>query len=350
MNIKQAIIDRLRATKRANIEKVIEYMEKHGFFTYHCHRHHHYEGGLADHAWQTYQIAIRIDEERCAQNPNNHKLDKDSLAICALLHDICDCSGMRYIDKHKLHGLRSAVMLKELGFHMSQDEFLAIRFHMSLKDKKNHPFYNDALKNQLRYVVHKADSTSASINKGYNDPCARQAKRDLQPFLQNITKLECKNIIYEVLYEGWFLNPHSPYDGNIEPEWIDRIIDVKEYNSAELFGINDSMIGAIYVLDSGNKKALFTLHHYHGMQGACYFSPDKDPFIYSEIKVYHHCTEWNDYGYAACKQANGWKLVKVTQFPMPEYTVIGEGFSTAEEAMKSIGIEYSDKYLYKGII
>ena len=57
-DVKQAIIDRLRATKRENIETVIDYMEKHGFFTYHCHRHHHYDGGLADHAWQTYQIAL----------------------------------------------------------------------------------------------------------------------------------------------------------------------------------------------------------------------------------------------------------------------------------------------------
>ena len=57
-DVKQAIVDRLRATKHKNIEAVIDYMEKHGFFTYHCHRNHHYGGGLADHAWQTYQIAI----------------------------------------------------------------------------------------------------------------------------------------------------------------------------------------------------------------------------------------------------------------------------------------------------
>ena len=60
-------------------------------------------------------------------------------------------------------------------------------------------------------------------------------------------------------------------------------------------------------------------------------------------------TVGNTCGYAACKQDNGWKLVKVTQFPMPEYTVIGEGFSSAEEAMKSIGIDDSEKYLTKGM-
>ena len=38
-DVKQAIIDRLRATKRKNIEAVLDYMEKNGFFYYHCHRH-----------------------------------------------------------------------------------------------------------------------------------------------------------------------------------------------------------------------------------------------------------------------------------------------------------------------
>ncbi len=51
-------------------------------------------------------------------------------------------------------------MLKELGFHLSKEEFLAIRFHMSLKDKKSHPLYEDALHCHLRHNVHKADILS----------------------------------------------------------------------------------------------------------------------------------------------------------------------------------------------
>ena len=174
-DVKQAIIDRLRATKRKNIEAVIDYMEKHGFFYYHCHRHHHYDGGLADHAWQTYQIAIRLDAERCTNTPNAQMLDEDSLAICSLLHDICDCSGMRYIHGH---GIRSAVMLLELGLVLQQEEFLAVRFHMSLQDKTTHPLYDDALKSQLRYIVHKADGISAHLQKGYEDPDAQQEEGD----------------------------------------------------------------------------------------------------------------------------------------------------------------------------
>ena len=107
-NIKQLIIDRLRTTWRDNIGKVIDYMENNGFFTYHSHSHHHYPGGLAEHSWQTYQIALRLEKERCANNPNAQKMDEDNIAIASLLHDICVCSGMRDV---KGHGSRSAALL-----------------------------------------------------------------------------------------------------------------------------------------------------------------------------------------------------------------------------------------------
>ena len=89
-DVKQAIIDRLRATNRKNIERVIDYMEKNGFFTARCGGHHKYIGGLTSHSWQTYQIALRLNAESCANNPNAPVLDEDSIAIAALLHDICD--------------------------------------------------------------------------------------------------------------------------------------------------------------------------------------------------------------------------------------------------------------------
>ena len=346
-DVKQAIIDRLRATKRKNIEAVIDYMEKHCFFTYHCHRHHHYDGGLADHAWQTYQIAIRLDAERCTNNPNAQKLDEDSIAICALLHDFCDCSGMRDI---KGHGIRSAIMLQELGLALSHEEYLAIRFHMSLKDKTTHPSYNDALKSQLRYVVHKADGKSAKLHNGYEDSYAKKVqKEDLMPYLQNITTIENKDFILRT-DDGWHLNLHSAIDGEIEAKIKNKVIAVKNYDKAELNALNDSGFGAIYILCAEGRKGLFIIEKIDCGLQAAYYSPDKDPFIYSDIKIYSDWDKWNDYGYAACLQHNGWKLVKVTQFPKHKYKVIGEGFSSAEEAMKSIGIDDCEKYLSKRLI
>lgn len=153
-NVRQTVIDRLRATKRANIGAVIEYMDRHGFFTRHCHHHHRYRGGLAHHAWQTYQIAKGLADPA---------LDGDSIAIASLLHDFCNCSGMRDIHRH---GSRSVGILKRLGFHLTDEEFLAICFHMSLRGKEGNSHYSAALRSPLRTLVHTADCRSAHLRRG----------------------------------------------------------------------------------------------------------------------------------------------------------------------------------------
>lgn len=342
-DVKQAVIDRLRATKRKNIERVIGYMEKNGFFSARCNRHHTYRGGLVSHAWQTYQIALRLYAAERAKKSNTPIIDEDSIAIAALLHDICDCSGFREIEN--LHGLRSVVILLEMGLPLSTDEYLAIRFHMSIEKKKSHALYNDAKRSVLLKFIIAADGKSAATHKGYKDPEVPQ--KNSQPCLQNIDQLDCKNLIFQVRDGGWVFGLRNPYSGEIDSEWKEKIVGIKKIDrdKVHLCPINDSFIGAIHVIEEDGKKALFTLHHCFGMESGSFFSPDKDPFMYSEIKVYSNWRGWNDYGYVACKQRNGWKLVKVTQFPDLKYEVLGVGFSSAEEAMKSIGIDDSEKYL-----
>ena len=68
----------------------------------------------------------------------------------------------------KGHGYRSAMMLKELGLHLNDDEFLAIRYHMSLKRHKDDSRYEDAHHCHLRFITHKADGKSAKMYKGAN--------------------------------------------------------------------------------------------------------------------------------------------------------------------------------------
>ena len=163
LEIRERIIETLRSTQRENIESVISYMENNEFFTRGCYHHHKYDGGLAHHAWQTYQLAKKLEVENKRIHPNVPLLDANSLAICTLLHDFCDCKGLPHIEGH---GYRSAMMLKEIGFHLNDDEFLAIRYHMSLKDKKNHSRYEDAHHCHLRFITHKADGISAEMYKG----------------------------------------------------------------------------------------------------------------------------------------------------------------------------------------
>ena len=172
-DVKQAIIDRLRATKRKKIETVIDYMINNGFFVSQCHTHHRYPGGLADHAWQTYQVALRLYAEDCTNNPSTPILDEDSIAIVTLLHDYYRCSGFRYV-QHKDHGMRSARILKLIGFKLPIEEFLAIRFHMRSHSSRNHELYGDALKNPLAQLVYRSDRKSASFKNKHEDFEAQQ--------------------------------------------------------------------------------------------------------------------------------------------------------------------------------
>ena len=166
-NVKENILTTLRSMKREHMNDVIKYMQKHGFFDRGSHRHHCYKGGLADHAWQSFLYAKEAEEENCKNNPNHKMVNMESLALCCLLHDFCDCSGMKKLGGH---GLRSAMMLTELGLHLSKEEFLAIRFHMNLKTHKDHPLYNDACHCHLRYIVHQADGLSAHSHRGNSIP------------------------------------------------------------------------------------------------------------------------------------------------------------------------------------
>lgn len=166
MEVKELIFERLRATRRKNIEAVISHMEQYAFFERSSSRHHRNIGGLAEHAWQSYLFAQKVEAEQLDSNPKRTPLDADSIAICALLHDFCRCGGLRYVFPHK-HGIRSAEMLKVLGLELSREEYIAIRYHMGLKNKENEPLYPEALKSQLRYVISRADGKSAAMNEGY---------------------------------------------------------------------------------------------------------------------------------------------------------------------------------------
>lgn len=128
-------------TKRGNIDKVIRYMEKNSFFERSCHRHHGYSGGLFEHAWQTNQVAIYLKNEIGLQGTCFKPKDEDSIAISAILHDICNCDGMSDI---RGHGRRFVKILEKLGLQLKNDEFLAIRFHMGLHSKQIHRLYDKA--------------------------------------------------------------------------------------------------------------------------------------------------------------------------------------------------------------
>lgn len=133
----------LRSTERENIDKVIAEIEKLGFFDAPASRkdHNSFSGGLVAHSLNVYRVAKDISLAMCNINPDLEVSD-DSLIIASLLHDICKApryqgSSQKNGEYQKNyshlpvgHGEKSVIMLLRLGLEMTDDEILAIRWHM----------------------------------------------------------------------------------------------------------------------------------------------------------------------------------------------------------------------------
>jgi len=164
-NAKQEFMDIYNAhITREGADKLLEYLDSKGsdFFTAPASQRFHgaCEGGLVAHSVNVYHcLKAYLDRER-VQQVYGIKYDDESIAISALLHDICkiNCykSGFRnvkddkgvwqkvpsydYEDKLPYgHGEKSVYIVN--GFiRLSREEAFAIRYHMGfsgIEDKRN---------------------------------------------------------------------------------------------------------------------------------------------------------------------------------------------------------------------
>lgn len=144
---KTEIISLLSNIDRDGISNVIAYLLYSDYFTAHCHHHHRFKGGLAEHSLGVYW-------EMRAAAP---LLPDDSCRIVALLHDLCTTHHEGYDDiaPHR-HGLRSLEMLDVLGLELLEEERLAISRHMHhvpLSEQNDHT--------ALWHYLHLCDRKSA---------------------------------------------------------------------------------------------------------------------------------------------------------------------------------------------
>ena len=103
----------------------------------------------------------------------NNELSHDSLVIAGILHDICKASKLYYdadgnIQRRhthiKGHGRRSIKLLEKCGLSLTEDERLAIRWHMGghhASDEERDEV-EQARHNPLWKAIHKADQLDAS--------------------------------------------------------------------------------------------------------------------------------------------------------------------------------------------
>lgn len=152
---KEEFLELLRSTQRDGIEDVITDLEELGFFTAPASAGHHLnvEGGLVLHSINTCKAALAIWEGMKPLEPSlATEVKRDSIIIASLLHDVCksdiykrsvkkrknalgqweDCEGYKvsYKDFPMGHGEKSVILLLCSGLDLSDDEMLAIRWHM----------------------------------------------------------------------------------------------------------------------------------------------------------------------------------------------------------------------------
>lgn len=184
----------LTKTGRKGMDEVLSNLEKLGFFEapastrFHLNR----EGGLLEHSLNVYDSAVALRTKVIRVRPElEHQLPLDSVAIASLLHDACkadiyvpaivsqknaagdlekvtgyqvDYSGMPLG-----HGEKSVIMLLKCGLEMTDDEIMAIRWHMTAWDLAfQSPEQKESLrvareKTPLCSLVQCADSISTGL-------------------------------------------------------------------------------------------------------------------------------------------------------------------------------------------
>ena len=146
----------LLKTGRRGIENVLAELGRLGFYGAPASTRFHgsYPGGLLEHSLCVYDEAVVIREAQLKLKPEvADSLPPDSIAIAALLHDVCKAEVYRQEEKRRKnaagmwesyngygvdygafplgHGEKSVIQLLRWGLEMTDDEIMAIRWHMS---------------------------------------------------------------------------------------------------------------------------------------------------------------------------------------------------------------------------
>lgn len=161
-------VELLYSTGREGMDEVINQLEELGFFQAPASSKFHlnHEGGLLEHSLNVCKVGLMLREQMLLLKPElEESLNKESVIIASLLHDICKadiyrrCTRKRkdrlgqwvdyetyeldYSDFPLGHGEKSVIVLLRMGLDLSDDEIMAIRWHMSAWDL---PFQSPDLK------------------------------------------------------------------------------------------------------------------------------------------------------------------------------------------------------------
>ena len=192
---KELFITLLRGTGRKGIDNVIEGIEKLGFFKAPASANNHLaeEGGLLQHSLNVYAQAVMISGDQKSLHPQiSDKIPVESIAITALLHDVCKAEVYRQVEKFRKdkdnrwekylayendqshcplgHGEKSVIRLLRMGLDLTEDEIYAIRWHMAGWDLSDYRESRDSFRRacekcQLLSIIIAADELATRITE-----------------------------------------------------------------------------------------------------------------------------------------------------------------------------------------
>ncbi|MCI9055399.1 MAG: HD domain-containing protein [Muribaculaceae bacterium] len=184
----------LQATGRDGIDYILEDLDTWGFFEApaSARNHFNFPGGLAEHSLNVYDMAMALRGAIVPMRADMEKaLNPDSIAIAALLHDVCKTNIYRrtkrkqrneigvweeiegyevdYTEMPVGHGEKSVIMLLRSGLDLEDEEIFAIRWHMgpwdlpaqSIEMDKSYRKAQD--RSPLVALIHTADTLAAQI-------------------------------------------------------------------------------------------------------------------------------------------------------------------------------------------
>ena len=157
---KNRFVTLLKSTKREGTDNMLKMLENMGFFTAPASTRFHLccEGGLLLHSLNVCDMALDIREVIIRRNPAmEQRLSAESVIIASLLHDVCKADiykhkninaiGSKILGKDLVseytvdhgqfpfgHGEKSVILLLMNGLKLTNDEALAIRWHMHAWD------------------------------------------------------------------------------------------------------------------------------------------------------------------------------------------------------------------------
>ena len=169
--------------KRHGADNLLKWLEKSDFFTAPASTRYHgsFEGGLVEHSVNVYHCLKDYLSRERAKTVYNMDYSEETIAVAALLHDICKTNFYSVSTRNKKedgkwvevpfytiddkmpygHGEKSVFMI-QFFMRLEMDEAFAIRFHMGFSGPEDVNLISRAFEMYpLAYALHVADCEAA---------------------------------------------------------------------------------------------------------------------------------------------------------------------------------------------